>query len=81
MFEKATLNSKHKHSELVRQIVGNKLDKYSFNTEVDFIIQKGYANNISEALLVNDIYVTLAQCEALERENINRAIQEQINEK
>ena len=63
---------------MVKQITGDRLDIYAGTSDIDFILEKRYANNINDALLVPDIYVTLAQCAEIERNDIQMKVSDAI---
>jgi len=73
----AQAKSIHKHSAIVKEVTGDRLEKYSIFNELDFCIEKGYAVGIDNVWKIDDMYVTLSMCSETE----NRDIQTKINER
>lgn len=60
-------------------MTGDRLDRYSVLNELDFCIEKGYANNIDDVWKIDDAYVTLSMCSSIENQDIQRKIDERIS--
>jgi hypothetical protein len=75
----AQANSIHKYSHIIKAVTGDRLNKYTIINDLDFILEKKYASNIADAWKVNDSYVTLAQCQEIETNDIQRKISDEIN--
>ena len=50
-----------KYSAKIKEITANRLAPFSMIQEIEYIIEKGFANNIDDALNVIDKYVYLSQ--------------------
>ena len=55
------------------------MTKYSSISEIEFCLEKRFANSIENALNVDDVYITLSQCADIEKGDIDRKIQETIS--
>lgn len=63
----------------MKQITGDRLNKYSAIDEIEYILEKRLANNIEDALKIDDVYLTLSQCSEIEKQDIDRKINEAIS--
>jgi len=65
-----------KYNSKIKEITANRLEPFSVMADIEYIIEKGFANNIDEALNVNDKYVYLSQAMNI----INADVQAKFNE-
>lgn len=75
----AQAKSIHKYSDIVKEITGNRLDKYSILSELEFCLEKRYANNINDVWKIDDAYVTLSMAYEIENKDIQHKIQDRIS--
>lgn len=78
LFAGAQARSAHDHAELIKSTTGNRLQKYSTISEMDFVLEKNYARTIDEVWIIDDAYVTLAMCHEIENSDIQRKISDSI---
>ena len=52
---------------------------YAATNDLEHILSKGYANNVNDALNIDDVYLTLSQCSEIEQSDINKKINEIIS--
>lgn len=55
------------------------MQKYSLVTDIEYIQNRNYASNEIDALKLDDLYLTLSQLAELERNDIDRRVNEMIN--
>ena len=64
---------------MIKNITGNRLDKYNIISDIEFLLQRNYASSPEDALKVDDIYLILSQCMDIEKRDIDRKISEAIS--
>ena len=52
---------------------------YAAIGDIEHVLDKGYANNINDALNIDDVYLTLSQCNEIEKQDIDRKINDAIS--
>lgn len=52
---------------------------YAAINDIEHVLEKGYANNVGDALNIDDVYLTLSQCNEIEKTDIDRKINEAIS--
>ncbi len=52
---------------------------YAATNDLEHILSKCYANNVNDALNIDDVYLTLSQCSEIEQSDINKKINEIIS--
>jgi hypothetical protein len=52
---------------------------YGAINDIEHILDKGYANNLVDALNIDDVYLTLSQCAEIEKIDIDRKINDEIS--
>ena len=72
--------SSSEHSGVIKEIAGNRLDKYNIVSELKFLIDNGYASSIDEVWKIDDSYVTLLMCEDIESNDVQVKISKRISQ-
>lgn len=80
MLANAQNKSVHKYSAVVKEVTGDRLEKYNVLSELDFCLEKGYANNLNDVWKIDDAYVTLSMCSEIENQDISRKINDRIQQ-
>jgi hypothetical protein len=52
---------------------------YATINDIEHVLEKGYANNVNDALNIDDVYLTLSQCAEIEKADIDRKISDAIS--
>jgi len=55
------------------------LNNYSLVDEASFVLDKNFAENFENALKINDVIVTLAQCSEIVHQDIERKVSDHIS--
>jgi hypothetical protein len=75
----ASDKSINKYTDKIKEITGNRLEIYAAISDIEHILDKGYANNLVDALNIDDVYLTLSQCSEIEKQDIDRKISDAIS--
>lgn len=55
------------------------MQKYTIMSDIEYCLNKNFAKNVEDSLKFDDLYLTLSQLAELERNDIDRRVNEAIS--